>query len=76
MPTSNQIYFRIKSIPISVFGYFIIHKLNIQKGVGDKKWIEDFFKLILNIVNFLCQYKFMPWYVTMATTFSCGFKKD
>ena len=27
--TLNQIYFRVKSIPISVFGYFIIYKLNI-----------------------------------------------
>ena len=27
--TLNQIYFRMKNIPISVFGYLIIHKLNI-----------------------------------------------
>ena len=29
--TLNQIYFEIKNIPISVFGYFILHKQNIQK---------------------------------------------
>ena len=27
----NELYFRIKNKPISVFGYFIIHKLCIQK---------------------------------------------
>ena len=41
--TLNQIYFRIKNIPISVFGYFIIHKLNIQKREKHKKLIDDFF---------------------------------
>ena len=33
----NQIYFRNKNIPISVFGYVIIHKLNIQKRGKIKK---------------------------------------
>ena len=55
LSTLNQIYFRIKNIPISVFGYFILHKLNIQKRGKNKKLIEGiFFKLILNIMNFLC----------------------
>ena len=55
MSTLNQIYFLIENIPISVFGYFIIHKLNIQKMGKNKKLIEEIFlKLILNIVNFLC----------------------
>ena len=35
--TLNQIYSLIKNIPISVFGYFIIHKLNIQKMGKNKK---------------------------------------
>ena len=53
--TLNQIYFRMKNIPISVFGYFIIHKLNIQKRGKKEKLIEEIFlKLILNIVDFLC----------------------
>ena len=55
MSTLNQIYFRMKNIPISVFGYFIIHKLNIQKRGKNEKLIEEIFlKLILNIVIFLC----------------------
>ena len=55
MSTLNQIYFKTKNTPISVFGYFIIRKQNIQKRGKNKKLIEEFFlKLILNIVIFLC----------------------
>ena len=42
--TLNQIYSLIKNIPISVFGYFIIHKLNIQKMGKNKKNRGNFFK--------------------------------
>ena len=76
----------MKNIPISVFGYFIIHKLNIQKTGKNEKLIEEiFFKLILNIVIFLCckkihfsRYKFIPQYVAMATKriFRVVSKKD
>ena len=42
------------NIPISIFGYFIKHKLNIHKRRKIKKLIEEIFiKLILNIMNFV-----------------------
>ena len=41
--TLNQIYFRIKNIPISVFLYFIMHMLNSQKRGKNKKLIEEIF---------------------------------
>ena len=58
MSALNKIYFRIKNIPISVFLYFIMHKLNSQKRGKNEKLIEEiFFELILNIVNFMCREK-------------------
>ena len=51
----SNLFSNEKNIPISVFGYFIIHKLNIQKRGKNEKLIEEIYlKLILNIVNFLC----------------------